>query len=33
VIWLVTVVDGAVARWQLVPDDAPNRRRYGLDSC
>jgi hypothetical protein len=30
VIWLVTVVDGAVRRWQLVQDTAANRRAHGL---
>jgi ketosteroid isomerase-like protein len=30
VIWLVTVADGAVSRWQLVPDTAANRREHGL---
>jgi hypothetical protein len=30
VIWLVTVVNGAVRRWQLVADTAPNRREHGL---
>ena len=26
--WLATVVDGAVDRWQLVADDEANRRRF-----
>jgi ketosteroid isomerase-like protein len=30
-IWLATVVDGAVRRWQLVADTAAHRDRYGLN--
>jgi ketosteroid isomerase-like protein len=29
-IWLAEVVQGAVRRWSLVDDNAPNRRRFGL---
>jgi ketosteroid isomerase-like protein len=29
-IWLATVVDGAVSRWQLIEDVDANRRRFGL---
>ena len=30
VLWLVTVVDGAVSRWQLVADTTQNRAAHGL---
>ena len=30
VIWLVTVVDGAVSCWQLAADTAPHRAAHGL---
>lgn len=30
VIWLATVVDGAVAEWRLAEDDEDRRREYGL---
>jgi hypothetical protein len=30
VIWLVTVVDGALRRWRLVEDTAAHRREHGL---
>ena len=29
-IWLATVVDGAVSCWKLIEDDDANRRRFGL---
>jgi hypothetical protein len=29
-IWLVTVVEGAVRRWRLVEDTAEHRREHGL---
>ena len=31
-IWLACVKEGAVERWCLIEDTAPNRKRFGLDA-